>query len=115
MYLLFSPPVDICAEFEVEKIELISGQKCSFHYVPCASIFILVSGTCSLSLQTKESQIQYPYSINESEASTGSIFFLSANQSANITTNTGVVIYRAHVNLELLENSEIQLEKSEVR
>mmetsp|Transcript_2467 Transcript_2467/g.2427 ORF Transcript_2467/g.2427 Transcript_2467/m.2427 type:complete len:447 (+) Transcript_2467:46-1386(+) len=114
---LFRPPFDICAEFEVEKIELLSGQLTSFLRVPCASIFILVSGTCNLLVQidSSSSYIEYPHSIKEDIASTGSIYFLSANQSAIITTDTGVVIYRAHVNLELLENSQIQLNSFEVR
>jgi hypothetical protein len=102
------PPVEICAEFEVERVQLSANQSGALSSLPCASIFIIVAGSCTIS----PSSASPPSSAREEGATVaraGSIFLLSANSSALIRTSEGgervegegggVTIYRAHVNL----------------
>jgi mannose-6-phosphate isomerase class I len=87
------PPVDICSEFEVEKTEL-SAQ---VEYFPeartCCFILIILTGECEITVAGEAPVI----------CSQGHVFFVPALTSLSVkASSTGVVYYKAHVNMENL-------------
>mmetsp|Transcript_22841 Transcript_22841/g.38223 ORF Transcript_22841/g.38223 Transcript_22841/m.38223 type:complete len:436 (-) Transcript_22841:1175-2482(-) len=91
--VLYRPPSDCCAEFEVEKI-VVPANTSSYTplTVPCGSMIIMIVGgstTRVAATATTEMMIQ-----------DGAVLFVAANEQIRITTGVNeATFYRAHVNL----------------
>lgn len=84
----YTPPFD---EFEVDQCSLLPNERVTFTAVPGPSIFLVLSGTTSITID----------SLNVMETfSEGDVFFVSANAETNVTNTAAapLVLFRAGVN-----------------
>jgi mannose-6-phosphate isomerase len=84
----YTPPFD---EFEVDRCSLLPDGTVTFTSLPGPSIFLVLSGTASIAIDTLEGLETF---------SEGDVFFVSANTETNITNAAAapLVFFRAGVN-----------------
>jgi mannose-6-phosphate isomerase len=90
---LYRPPLDVCAEFEVERTELPAGlQAYSPVTVNCGCLIIVTQGTGVVVQTMEELGVQLM---------PGSVVFIPANSSSQfkVDESSSLVYFRAHVNL----------------
>jgi len=89
--VLYRPPADCCAEFEVERITVPAHTTYTPPPVPCGAMLLMISGEDG----TASGSPNAPLPLKA-----GSVVFVGASEDINITTGgIETVFYRAHVNL----------------
>jgi mannose-6-phosphate isomerase len=112
--LLYRPPVQLCAEFEVEKIDIRSGTKTPLLALPAASIILVtgdsqsaemdVSSSPNLSLTVIDDSSDQSFGVCKKsiQAKIGSVIFIAAGAHVKVVCEdeaASYVLFRAHVNL----------------
>lgn len=88
---IYRPPIDLCAEFEVEKVEISANMLYSLRKIDTASIILIVEASDNAQFSSENSIIQ---------VSMGSVLFIGANAQVKIdSSDKPILLYRAHVNL----------------
>lgn len=98
--LIYRPPFDLAAEFEVEKCELPPSTDYIFPLLHCCAIILVVQGECDV-CEISSGMENCPEEILREIpcAKGGSTIFLTAFGKYSIRSGSGgVIIYRAHIN-----------------
>ena len=94
--------MDICAEFEVERIQITSG-KYLIESLPVASILIVTESVDnSIKIYPNTDSVSDEDALSHDgklSAGYGDVMFMAANMNAVVEVTSNAVIYRAHVNL----------------
>lgn len=103
--VLYRPPKEFCAEFEVEQIRFSEKDEAvSLRALPAASLLLVLSASSSITAQvvgTLSPESQHSLLQTELALTPGSVVFLAANVAAQVVAPVSgdYVLYRAHVNL----------------